>query len=251
MAEIKKFMFDNFIVGEPKIEIPEETSAVVEEETVIPEDAVSIVSEPEEPEPEIQPEEIFVPLAPEPVVVTYTQDELDAKVAAAGQEAYAKGCNETRASVEAEANVLLNDISTQLKALFAEREAETQKQEQETVAIIREALQTLVPTLLEEQAVALVDKFLRDNFNNFKHNAKLSFYINPDIISYIQDSIVKLANSHDFEGKIAIHKDSGLGRSSCRVEWDNGGVEYSPDRQLAAVSELLNHDTGQENGENK
>ena len=92
---------------------------------------------------------------------------------------------------------------------------------------------------MEENAVALVDKFLQDNFNNFKYNEKLSFYINPDIISYIQDSIVKLANSNDFEGKISIHKDSSLERCACRVEWENGGVEYSPDKQLEQIGQML------------
>ncbi len=251
MAEVKKFMFDNFIVGEPKAAVPEDTSAVVEEETIIPEEAVDVVVEPEESELPAQAEEIFIPQKTEPVIITYTQDELDSKVAVAEQTAYAKGSDEARTSIEAETNILLGNISEQLSKLLSAQDSEMQKQEQTTVNIMREALLTLVPTLLEEQAVALVDKFLKDNFNNFKHNAKLSFYINPDIISYIQDSIVKLANSHDFEGKIAIHKDAGLGRSSCRVEWDNGGVEYSPSRRLDAVSELLSHDTGQENGEKK
>ena len=67
----------------------------------------------------------------------------------------------------------------------------------------------------------------------------MSFYINPDIISYVQESIIKLANSNDFEGKIAIHKDSVLERCSCRVEWDNGGVEYTPCQQLEQVEQML------------
>lgn len=48
----------------------------------------------------------------------------------------------------------------------------------------------------------------------------MSFYIHPDIISYAQETIAKLANSYDFEGKIALHKDASLGKADCRIEWE-------------------------------
>ena len=85
----------------------------------------------------------------------------------------------------------------------------------------------------------LVSKFIADNFNNFKDEAKLSFYIHPDIISYAQQKIAALANSYDFEGKIALHKDASLAKSDCRIEWENGGVELKGADQLAKVADLL------------
>ena len=222
MAELKKFLFDNFVVGGCDTKLPEPLPDIVEEE---PETA-------EEQTPQVE-------VVPEPVVPTFSQEELDAKVSAAAQDGYEKGYNSARQDIAAETNSLLADISQKLTVLLAHTDESDKTREHEAVQILKQALTTLVPSLLEENAAALVDKFLQDNFNNFKHNAKLSFYINPDIISYVQESIIKLANSNDFEGKIAIHKDSGLERCSCRVEWDNGGVEYIPSQQLEQVEQML------------
>lgn len=223
MAELKKFLFDNFVIGGCDTKLPEPLPDIVEEEPAAP-----------VPEPEPQPL-----AAPEPAAPTFSQEEVDAKVTAAAQDGYEKGYNSARQDIAAEANTLLADISQKLTVLLAQADESDKTREHEAVQILKQALTTLVPSLLEENAAALVDKFLQDNFNNFKHNEKLSFYINPDIISYVQESIIKLANSNDFEGKIAIHKDSGLERCSCRVEWDNGGVEYAPGQQLEQVEQML------------
>ena len=139
----------------------------------------------------------------------------------------------------AENNKLLENIAQKLDLLITQKEEQTKETEQEMITVIKQALQAIVPILLEENAVSLVNKFLKDNFSNFKHNEKLSFYINPDIISYVQENIIKLANSNDFEGKISIHKDSHLDKSSCRVEWNDGGVEYMTQTQLAEVEQIL------------
>lgn len=223
MAELKKFLFDNFVVGGCDTKLPEPLPDIVDETGEDIEDfasfSISQVIEPEEP--------------------MFKQAEVDVKVMEASQDGYEKGYKKAQEDIATEANVLMNDISQKLTVLLANSAERERVREQETVHVIKQALNVLVPNLLEENAVALVDKFLQDNFNNFKYNEKLSFYINPDIISYIQDSIVKLANSNDFEGKISIHKDSSLERCACRIAWENGGVEYSPDKQLEQIGQML------------
>lgn len=227
MAELKKFLFDNFVVGRGDTKMPEPlpeiTASEEEKEEEIPEEEVVV----ESVEPEVVEEE------------KYSREELEEQKVASEQMGYERGKADASESQTVENNKLLMDISQKLTVLLAQAEENNEIREQKMMQVIKQALQKLVPTLLEENAVALVDKFLRENFNNFKQNEKLSFYIHPDIISYIQDSIVKLANNNDFEGKIAIHKDSSLEKSSCRVEWNDGGVEYAPETQLAQVEQIL------------
>ena len=224
MAELKKFLFDNFIIGGRETKQPEPEVEIVEEENLPP---VEEVEEVETVEENIPQEE------------TFSQEDLELKATEADRAGYERGYEAARQEQIEENNRLLNDISQKLTVLLAQCEDTGKQYEQEAAKVLKQALQTLVPPLLEENAIAMVTKFLQDNFNNFKQNEKLSFYIHPDIISYIQDSIIKLAISNDFEGKIAIHKDSSLDKSSCRVEWDNGGVEYTPSGQLEQVEQML------------
>ncbi|MBR1606003.1 MAG: hypothetical protein IJ660_07870 [Alphaproteobacteria bacterium] len=227
MAELKKFLFDNFVIGGSDTKIPAPLPDIVDEnQHPVPIEEVLVM-------PEADPQEV------EPIIETYTKEDLSKSVAEAEKSGYEKGYEAARQELDNQNNALLTDISQKLTVLLAGSVDDENKREQETAELIKQALQTLIPSLLDEKAAELVDHFLKDNFNNFKHNEKLSFYIHPDIISYIQEIIVKLANSYDFEGKIAIHKDSSLDKSSCRVEWDNGGVEYAPRKQLEQIEEML------------
>ncbi len=230
MAELKKFLFDNFIVGGKDKVKKSPTEAEIVDSEILPKIPVENEYVPVE---EVQQEE-------EPVIEeTFSKTELEAKTAIAEQQGYERGYKQASEEQIAENNRLLADISQKLTVLLVQNEETNKVTEDEAANVIKEGLKAIVPTLLDENALDLVNKFLKDNFNNFKHNEKLSFYIHPDIISYIQESIVKLANTNDFEGKIAIHKDGNLSKSSCRVEWDNGGVEYAPQGQLEEVEQML------------
>ena len=232
MAELKKFLFDNFVVEGSATKLPEPLPEIVDEdEQPVPLEEVVVPLQ----EIESTPQEVVAPVVEE----KFTCEDMENCAQNAEKKGYEQGYATAKKEQEEQNNTLLTDISQKLTVLLANAEEENQTQEQEMTGIIKQALQAIVPTLLDDKASELVSKFLSDNFNNFKHNTKLSFYIHPDIISYVQESIIKLANSYDFEGKIAIHKDSSLDKSSCRVEWDDGGVEYSPAEQLSQVQEML------------
>ena len=230
MSEIRKFLFDNFIIGgKEKKQLPEDDDIpeIPQEDQPFQENIIENADDYSVEVPSALPEE------------TFSRLELEAQVAQAEKNGYDRGYKTAQDEQLAENNRLLTDISQKLVLLLAQTENEDKIKEEDAVKILKKGLITLVPVLQDENANILVSKFLEDNFNNFKYNEKLSFYIHPDIISYIQEAIVKLAKMNDFEGKIAIHKDSNLEKSSCRVEWDNGGVEYKPQEQLLQVSEML------------
>ena len=89
----------------------------------------------------------------------------------------------------------------------------------------------------------MIKKFLEDNFKNFSQESKLSFYFNSAVIAQAQQILANLARKYDFEGKITLHKDDSLGKSDCRVEWENGGVERNSSGLQAEVKELLEADS--------
>ena len=230
MTELKKFLFDNFVIGgKEKAQQPIEIS--IEEENFEKQSIEENIEETEEYNDQY---------STVPSEETFSRSELEAREHQAEQAGYERGYTTAQQEQIAENNRLLNDISQKLTILLAQSESEEKVKEEDAVNLLKQGIMTLVPILQEENATALVSKFLEDNFNNFKYNEKLSFYIHPDIISYVQETIVKLAKTNDFEGKIAIHKDNSLNKSACRVEWDNGGVEYQPQEQLLQVDEMLN-----------
>ena len=106
----------------------------------------------------------------------------------------------------------------------------------------------------EERAQAIekaeIKSFLSDNFANFAAQDTLSFAFHPDAVALVANSLGRLAEQNDFEGKISVHKDVSLGLSDCRVEWKSGGVERKVSSTIDKVKSLINFGKKErENGE--
>lgn len=237
MAQLKKFMFDNFVIeGRPEEDLQhdaaeEENLPVLNESEIVVERNTG-----ENPsETVVEPEEI----EEMPIEKVYRKNEVDEMLNAAKQDGYEQGFRSSQNGIDAEANSLLMDINQKLTMILADASQCQKEVENQALEMVKAVVCKLLPTLMEDQAAELVNHFIANNFNNFKDEAKLSFYIHPDIISCAQEKIAALANSYDFEGKIALHKDASLAKNECRIEWENGGVELKGADQLAKVTNLL------------
>lgn len=234
MAGYKKFEFDNFIIDE-------------EEDNILSLDAqddneITIETE----EPVVEPEVIIVP-EPEPVVetITFSEEELEAAKIQSEQIGYDKGYQAKSEETDNITVGVLLDINNKLSEFFAQQDKFRQELEQNFMNFNRVVLQKLLPNLSNEHAVEILNRFLEDNFANFRTEPKLSFFFNPEIAPSMQQQIAKLAHIQDFEGKISLHKDNNLALSDCRIEWENGGVGRSSDKLLEKVNNLLEENTSE------
>ena len=262
MAEYQKYMFDNFVITkdtedktvpvvlpEPKETVINEVVEVVsepQEESVVEaaeaepiEETISPIVEPEiekelEPELEAEPE-------PEPQIIEtgYSEEELADAVKKASTEAYEQGYNAAVDENAKQQNILLEEIKNQLMMIFAGLDTKKAELENTSLKFALAAVRKVFPTLEKERAEAEIKTFLSDNFANFAMQESLSFSFNPDMVSSVADSIGRLAEQNDFEGKIAVHKDKSLGLSDCRVEWKSGGVERIASKILDKVETLI------------
>lgn len=227
MVEFRKFQFDNFVIGEERPSEPE-TAEIVPD--VVVEPVVEDVSFSE-------PKTIVEAEAEE--IKTYSEEELAARVREAEEKAYENGFEAARSETEDRNTALLEEINNRLLMLAANAGEQECALENQAVDIARAAIHKLVPVLEKENSQALVKDFLKENFRNFKDEAKLAFYFNPEMLPFVQETIAALANKHDFEGKISLHKDNTLALSDCRVVWENGGVERDSNKMLEKVDNLL------------
>lgn len=246
MAKYQKFAFDNFIVDEDNqpyaedwenshiaVDIPSEEieSEQIPEEELKVETAQEIVPEPEpetEPEPEIIED-----------IITFTEEEVAEKENKARTEGYEAGYQQAKSEQLEEQNRLLSEINNRLMMLSADMSAQTKDVDNQVVALSRDVIHKLVPVLAKSQAEKLVKTFLEKNFAQFKNENKLAFYFHPQALSFVQEEIARLANIHDYEGKISLHKDETMQLSDCRVEWENGGVERNSTQMLNKADKIF------------
>lgn len=250
MAEYQKFLFDNFVLSNNEdpaavIEIPETDTAVTvpaeadntENTEVIAESETEVVAEP------LPESEIFIPEEPKvelpPVIQGYTEEEVAEKIRLAESVAYQKGRDDAAAAAAENDGRLLVKIDEELSKVLGDYATLKNNLEEQFRSMAAALVRRLVPTLLEENALELVSRFLEENFKNFAAEPKLSFYFNPDMIGKVQEIIGRMAHVFDFEGKITLHKDSSLALGDCRVEWENGGVERNSADMLDKAVKML------------
>ncbi len=239
MAQFQKFMFDNFVIA------CDEDKAIVEPENETEAENIESGAEPieetvvYEPEPEIKPEPEIVVES----VISYSQEELDAEVRKAEDKGYERGLRQAEDEAEKRHEALMNEMSGKLSVMLADMAKENDEREAEAIQLALALVKKLLPSLEEKQAEAEVQKFLSDNFPNFRREAYLSFSFNPQTVGAAAKIIAKLAEKNDFEGKISVHKDENLGVSDCRIEWENGGVEKNDSKMLEKAEKLLNDNT--------
>lgn len=223
MSSFKKFEFDNFIIDEddPSVEASAEVYDI-EAEEVEPLEADEVVTA------------VF-----EPQIKTYTQEEFDSAKFIAEQAGYEKGYKAKDCEIEKDVAAVLDQINIKLLDLIAGRDKLQTELEQDFMNLNREVVRKLIPTLNDDQSAEILARFLEENFPQFRSEAKLSFYLHPDVIGKVSEQIARLAHINDFEGKISLHKDPALGLADCRVEWENGGVERNADKILEKVDNLL------------
>ena len=235
MSGYKKYEFDNFVLDDDRAEVATPTAEVATPEEEPTETAVST---PEVVETVPEPQAVVAP--------TYSEEEMNAVKTAAQKLGYEEGYRAKTEEIDNQTTGLLVELDKHIGDLLAQKEQLQKELERDFMELNLAVIKKLLPHISQEHAEEILTQFLNENFANFKTEAKLSFYFNPDIIGKMQAQIANLARINDFEGKIALHKDASLGVSDCRVEWENGGVQSGSDKLLEKVNNLL-EETAAEN----
>lgn len=228
MAEYQKFMFDNFVIECDEEECVAEPLVVPEDEdiSVVSLDTIEeVVEESFDTEVNEEREETAEIVIEEPKAPTYTQEEMDMAVLTAEEKGFAKGKELALNDIEQQKQSTILQIEEQLKHLIISQEENTNLLENSALEIALAAVEKILPSLEHDVAKKEIEAFLMDNFSKFRRENNLAFCFNPNMAAEIAPILSKLANKHDYEGKISVHKDINLGLSDCKVEWKNGGVE--------------------------
>lgn len=214
MAEVKKFLFDNFTIDGPKKEksIPQTTNIDPIEEQDTP---------------------------PKVVEKTFSEAEVEEKLKSAEIIFYQSGFNEAKEKSDKEQILLLKTINAQLKELLITDDNLDKEYEKNFSEFGTILLEKLIPTLEKQEAQNIIVEFLTTNFKNFKAEKKLSIYLNSANIKNLGETISNLADKNDFEGKISIIKDDSLSLSDCKVLWAHGGVDRDMVQNTKTIEEII------------
>ena len=142
MAELRKFLFDNFVIEEKRKNKPE---AVEPEPEILPAVEMQPEEEPEEKQEDVREADFEEIVPPEPDVKTFTEEEVAEKIKIAEQDAYERGFKTAQEGIENATAALLENINNRLMTLIAASAQAEENAEQEAFALARAVVEKLVP----------------------------------------------------------------------------------------------------------
>lgn len=226
MAEFKKYMFDDFVVEDDQEDFDDDfenkKEDLADDETKEDTNGENVV----EAAPLVPPEK------------TFTLSEVEEKVKEAKMKAYEEGASSVRCDIEEKVSQVMETIEHELKDIFEAIDIKTRDIEKDYLLLLKESLKKIVPTVLDKDAENIVTKFVQDNFGTLKEEAKLTFYVNSELVSKVRKKIEDIAKENNFEGKVVISVDDKLLASDCRIEWESGGVERKTEKIIERIDGL-------------
>ncbi len=133
---------------------------------------------------------------------------------------------------------LLENICAQLDILLAEEQKNTLK-------LVRMILKELSPALLEQNSLAVVSRFIADNFPAVGEHKVLDFYLAPEMFVRIRPFLTEEAGRRGYDGRIVLHRDKTFAPADCRIVWEQGEVSFDSREKISLLEKML---TGEWNG---
>ncbi len=174
-------------------------------------------------------------LLPELVEETYTGEDLNATQLAADAAGHARGVAETEASIEADIARLLDAIADRTGAIMTEQRTQRETIGAEAVRLATLIARKALPAMAEAGALQEIEALIARCLSERPEEPRLVIRVNDALLDKVQERLDGLKSEAGFAGKPILLADPALKASEVRIEWSNGGVDWSFDNQLADI----------------
>lgn len=172
---------------------------------------------------------------PEPVAVTYSEEQL----LLAKNQSYAQGRAEGAAEAQAAQEKRLADLVENMigmieQLIAAEERREIENMMQATRLALR-VTHKLLPQFAQKAALEEIERVIIENLDVRKDEPRIAVTVPTQHLDALKARADELALQRGFAGKLILIADDAMGLSDCRVEWADGGAERLYERLFAQI----------------
>jgi flagellar assembly protein FliH len=173
---------------------------------------------------------------PEP---TFRKKDLAAARAEGFEDGKQAGLAESNASVENAAAEALSRIAEQLASLGPACQAGLDRCRHETVGIAQAVARRTVERSARETALQVIENVLGDVLGRVIDEPRVVIRVHNDLLDPLQQRMYSVTDKCGFPGSVILLAEPGLQRPDCRIEWADGGAEFSNEAILAEIDALI------------
>lgn len=173
---------------------------------------------------------------PEP---TYSAEELAAARSEGFGEGHQSGMAESAASLESAAVQALNDIAAQLSSIAPMCQAGLDSCRRDSVAIAHAIVRRTVDQLAQETAIQVIEGVLGEMLTRVIDEPRVVIRVHDDLLDSLQQRMSAVTEKSGFPGSVILLGEPELAVPDCRIEWADGGAEYSHEAIMAEIDALI------------
>jgi flagellar assembly protein FliH len=180
------------------------------------------------------PEQEVTP--PEP---TFSAAELEAARTEGFNDGHQAGLSESTSTLESAATQAMSDIALQLASLGPACQTGIDQCRHETIGIAHAVTRRMVEISAQETALQVIESVLSDMLARVIDEPRVVIRVNNDLLDTLQQRISSVTDKCGFPGSVILLSDPDVQLPDCRIEWADGGAEYSSEAILTEIDATL------------
>ncbi|MBK1639095.1 hypothetical protein CKO24_08530 [Rhodothalassium salexigens DSM 2132] len=174
-------------------------------------------------------------------------DRLRRQVDEAHRSGYAEGLEAGRgegqqaavSGLEAQIAQTVDAVSRALAHLLHQHAQVVERLEMGAVQLGHRLARAMAPAALERFADAAVEDVLTQAVRDARDAPALTLFVAPDLVEPVRERLSDVIEGLGYTGQVSLAGDGTLATGDARVEWHNGGAEFSSDRLAKAVDDAV------------
>jgi flagellar assembly protein FliH len=140
---------------------------------------------------------------------------------------------------EQQLNATLSAIVPQLSQVTENLDKTIERKHKETIKLATAIAKKVSGDILNELQTKKIEGFIAQTLPKLFKEKHLLLIINPDLENIAQIKTSEILKEHGIAEKIKIVADDQVPVNSCKIEWDNGGVEYNTESIWQEINKAL------------
>jgi flagellar assembly protein FliH len=166
---------------------------------------------------------------------TFTLEELETARQEAERTGRELAAQEAAISLNADIAAALRDLADQTAILIEERRRQGEFIATEAVRLSTLIARKVLPAMAEANALREIEALILSCFRDRPEESRLVIRLPDHLLDSLGAKLESLMRDTGFAGKPILLADPTLKRAEARIEWANGGAEWSFEAQLAEL----------------
>lgn len=179
-------------------------------------------------------EQEAAPLAP-----TYKEEDLAAARAEGYSQGHQAGIAEGNTSLESVTTQALNDIAAQLGELAPLCQSGADRCRQDAIGIAQAVARRTVEKFAQESALHVIENILCETLPRVIDEPRVVIRVHNDLLDPLKQHLSSITSQCGFPGSVILLSEPDLQVPDCRIEWADGGADYSGEEILSDIDELI------------